>query len=77
MFCNIFVALKCVRTSSTLFDAKRSPLKTSVPKTTARSDGILRVNLIVAWNRLAKSTKLLIVINEHFPDDMFVRARKE
>ena len=60
MFWDVSVALKCVWTSSTMFDAKRDPLKTLVPKKTARSDDISRVNLIVAWNRSAKSTKLLI-----------------
>ena len=40
--------------------AKRGPLKTSVSKKTARSDDISHVNLIVAWNLLAKSTKLSI-----------------
>ena len=37
-------------------DAKRAALKTSVPKKTARSNDISRV----AWNGLAKCTKLLI-----------------
>ena len=61
-------------------DVKRGPLKTSVPKKTVHPDGISRVNLILAWNWLAKSTKLLIsrllegrteksVINEPFLDD--------
>ena len=49
MYWNVSVALKCVWTSSILFDAKRGPFKTSVSK-----------NLIVAWNLFAKSTKLLI-----------------
>ena len=39
---------------------KCSPLKTLVSKKAARSDDISHVNLIVAWNLLAKSTKLLI-----------------
>ena len=60
MYWNVSVALKCVRTSSILFDAKRGPLKTSVSQKTVRSDDISHVNLILAWNRLAKSTKLLI-----------------
>ena len=72
MYWNVSVTLKCFWTSSILFDAKRGSLKTSVSKKTALSDDISHVNLIVAWNRLAKSTKLLIVINEPF-----VRARKE
>ena len=45
------MALKCVWTSSILFDAKRGPLKTSVSKKTARSDDISHVNLIMAWNQ--------------------------
>ena len=53
----VSVALKCVWISSTLFDAKRGPLETSVSKKTARSDGISHVNLIVVWNLLAKSMK--------------------
>ena len=60
MYWNVSVALKCVWPSSTLFDVKRGHLKTSVPKKTACSDNISHVNLIVVWNRLAKSTKLLI-----------------
>ena len=40
MYRNVSVALKCVSTSSTLFEAKRGPLKTSVSKKTARSDDI-------------------------------------
>ena len=42
VYWNVSVALKCVWTSSILFDAKRGPLKTSVSKKTARSDDILR-----------------------------------
>ena len=57
---NVSVALKCVWTSSILFDAKRGPLKTSVSKKTACSDDISHVNLIVVWNLLAKSMKLSI-----------------
>ena len=57
MYWNVSVALKCVWTSSILFDAKRGPLKTS--KKTARSD-ISHVNLIVPWNLLAKSMKVSI-----------------
>ena len=60
MYWKVSVALKCVWTSSILFDAKRRPLKTSVSKKTAPSDDISHVNFIVAWNRLAKSTKLMI-----------------
>lgn len=60
VYWNVSVALKCVWTSNILFDAKRGPLKTSVPKKTARLDDISHVNLIVAWNLLAKPTKLLI-----------------
>ena len=55
-----FCSLKRIWTSSILFDAKRGPLKTSVSKKTARSEDISHVNLIVAWNRFEKSTKLLI-----------------
>ena len=41
MYRNVSVALKCAWTSSTLFEARRGPLKTSVPKkTAARSDDI-------------------------------------
>ena len=40
MYWNVSVALKCVWTSSILFDAKRGPLKISVSKKTARSDDI-------------------------------------
>ena len=54
---NVSVALKCVWISSTLFDAKRGPLETSVSRKTARSDDISHVNLMVAWNLLAKSMK--------------------
>ena len=36
------------------------PLKTSVSRKTIFSDDISCVKLIVAWNELAKSTKLLI-----------------
>ena len=60
VYWNVSVALKCVWTSSILFDAKRGPLKTSVSKKTARSDDISHVNLIVAWNLFAKSMKLSI-----------------
>ena len=60
VYWNVSVALKCVWTSSILFDAKRGPLKTSVSKKTARSDDISHVNLTVAWDLLAKSTKLMI-----------------
>ena len=85
---NVSVALKCVWISSTLFDAKRGPLETSASKKTVRSDDISLVNLIVAWNLLAKPLKpsiscLLEVHTEKmssmnlFPDDRFVRARKE
>ena len=70
MYWNVSVALKCFWTSSTLFEAKRGPLKTSVSKKTARSEDISLVNLIVAWNLLAKSTKLsiscLFEVNELF-----------
>ena len=59
MYWNISVALKCVWTSTISFDAKR-PSKTSVSKKTARSDDFSHVNLIVAWNLLAKSTKLSV-----------------
>ena len=51
MYWNVSVALKCDWTSSTFFDSKRGLLKTSVSKNSARSDDILYVNLIVAWNR--------------------------
>ena len=54
---NVSVALKCVWISSTLLDAKRGPLETSVSKKTALSDDISQVNLIVAWTLLAKSMK--------------------
>ena len=47
VYWNVSVALKCVWTSSILFDAKRGPLKTSVSKKRARSDDISHVNLIV------------------------------
>ena len=60
VYWNVSVALKCVWTSSILFDAKRGPLKTSVSKKTARSDDISHVNLIVVWNLLAKLMKLSI-----------------
>ena len=40
VYWNVSVALKCVWTSSILFDAKRGPLKTSVSKKTACSDDI-------------------------------------
>ena len=54
---NVSVALKFVWISSTLFDAKRGPLETSVSKKTARSGNISHVNFIVGWNLLAKSMK--------------------
>ena len=54
VYWNVSVTLKCVWTSSILFDAKRGPLKTSVSKKTARSDDISHVNLIVVWNLLGK-----------------------
>ena len=38
VYWNVSVALKCVWTSSILFDAKRGPLKTSVSQKTARLD---------------------------------------
>ena len=60
VYWNVSVALKCVWTSSILFDAKTGPLKTSVSKKTARLDDISHVNLIVVWNLLAKSMKLSI-----------------
>ena len=60
VYWNVSVALKCVWTSSILFDAKRGPLKTSVSKKRAPSDDISLVNLIVVWNLLAKSMKLSI-----------------
>ena len=60
MYWNVSVALKCVWTSSILFDAKRGPLKTSVSRKTACSDDISHVNWIVVWNLLAKSMKLSI-----------------
>ena len=40
--------------------AKRGPLETSVSRKTIFSVDISWVNLIVAWNELAKSMKLLI-----------------
>ena len=40
--------------------AKRGPLKTSVSRKTIFSDDISCVKLILAWNELAKSTKLQI-----------------
>ena len=43
-----------------MLSAKRSPLETSVSRKTSFSDDISWVNLIVAWNELAKSMKLLI-----------------
>ena len=60
MYWNVSIALKCVWTSSILFDARHGPLKTSVSKKTTRSDNISHVNLIVVWNLLAKSVKLSI-----------------
>ena len=60
MYWKVSVALKCVWTSSILFDAKRGPLKTSISKKTAPADDISHANFIVAWNRLAKSSKLMI-----------------
>ena len=53
MYWNVSVALKCVWTSSILYDTEHGPLKISVSKKTARSDDISHVNLIVAWNLLA------------------------
>ena len=60
VYWNVAVALTCVWTSNILFHAKRGPLKTSVSQKTVRSDDSLHVNLIVALNLSAKSTKLLI-----------------
>ena len=68
VYWNVSVALKCVWTSSSLFDAKRGPLKTSVSKKTARLDDISHVNLIVVWNLLAKSIKLLFLYMGHEDD---------
>ena len=66
-FCSFEVCL------STLFDAKQGPLKTSVSRKAVRLDNMSFVNFIVAWNGLAKSTKLLnlfqMIAN-------FVKARK-
>ena len=60
VYWHVAVALKCVWTSNILFDAKRGPLKTSLSQKTVRLDDISPVNLIVAWNLSAKSTKFLI-----------------
>ena len=92
-FCNLMrgrrremLVLERVCSFEVCLDAKRGPLRTSVPEKTARSDDISHVNLFVAWNRLAKSTKLLIscLLEGHTEkvssmslDDKYVRARKE
>ena len=60
VYWNISVALKCVWTLNILFNVKCGPLKTLIPKKTSCSHNISHVNLIVAWNLSAKSTKLLI-----------------
>ena len=58
MYWNVLsVALRSVWISGTLFHAKRGPLKASVSK---KTDDISNMNSIVTWNRLAKSTILLI-----------------
>lgn len=50
--------------------AKRAPLKTSVQRKTTFSDDTSCVNLIVAWNKLAKSMKLLISFAGKGPHSM-------
>ena len=51
-----------------LLTAKRGPLKTSVSRKTIFSDDTSCVNLIVAWNELAKSMKWSL------PEDRFLWA---
>ena len=46
MYWNVSVALKRQLDISTLFHAKRGPLKTSVSKTTARSEDVSHVHLM-------------------------------